>query len=247
MGSGMHTFQLFGQSPTRTQQLASGFYFSELSTPARWPILTFLPTGYEPDYAYPLVVFLHGRGASERQLIPWMPALSQRNYVAIALRGPLAVCNSRRQKLGYAWLDEEQDREAQVENYLFAAIEETQRRLRIHPQRIFLVGFCEGAQVAYRVALRQAGQFGGMVILNGSLPQTQPLLRLPEVRKFPVFIAHGIANAVIPLSSARKAASLLYLAGLDVEFRIYPTTHRLHPAMLQDANRWLMRLVTASP
>jgi hypothetical protein len=34
---------------------------------------------------------------------------------------------------------------------------------------------------------------------------------------------------------------------LPVEFRLYPTTHRLHPAMLQDANRWLMNLVTATP
>lgn len=243
----MHTFQLFGQSQTRAQLPESGFYLSELSTPARWPILTFLPTGYEPEYAYPLVVFLHGRGGSERQLIPWMPALSQRNYVAIALRGLHSVRNARRQRTGYAWYPTDGTVEEEVAHYLFAAIEETQRRLRIHPGRIFLVGFCEGAQIACRVALQHAQPFGGMVILNGSLPADQPLLRLPEARKLPVFIAHGIANAVIPLSTARRAASLLYLAGLDVEFRVYPTTHRLHPAMLQDANRWLMRLVTANP
>jgi hypothetical protein len=27
---------------------------------------TFLPTGYEPNYPYPLLVFLHGRGGSNR-------------------------------------------------------------------------------------------------------------------------------------------------------------------------------------
>lgn len=242
----MYTFQLFGESQTRTTVPESGFYLSELSAPPRWPILTFLPTGYERDYAYPLVVFLHGRGASERQLIPWMPALSRRNYVAIALRGFYPVRSPRQPKPGYTW-HHAHDLEPQVEHYVFAAIEETSHRLRIHPRRIFLVGFCEGGQVAFHLGLRYPEQFGGLVVLNGALPQTQPLLRLPQARQLPVFLAHGIANAVIPLSTARKAASLLHLAGLPIEFRLYPTTHRLHPAMLQDANRWLMNLVTATP
>jgi phospholipase/carboxylesterase len=84
-------------------------------------------------------------------------------------------------------------------------------------------------------------------VLNGALPSCRPLLRLPQARQLSVFIAHGIANAVLPLSAARQAASLLYTAGLNVQFRVYPTTHRLHPAMWQDANRWLMQLITARP
>ncbi|MCS7159035.1 MAG: dienelactone hydrolase family protein [Gemmatales bacterium] len=243
----MYTYQLFSAASARLQVPESGFYLSELSAPKRWPILTFLPTGFEPQYAYPLLVFLHGRGASERQLIPWMPALSRRNYVAIALRGPYSLRGKRVRDSGYVWLDSRRPAEEVIEDYLFAAVEETSRRLRIHPRRIFLVGFCEGAQVAYRVALRHPHHFGGLVVLNGTLPSTRPLLRLPEARSLPVFIAHGIANAVIPLSAARKAAQLLHLAGLAVDLRLYPTTHRLHPAMLQDANHWLMNLVTATP
>ena len=38
---------------------AEGFYTSEVATPERWPVRTFLPTGYEPRYPYPLIVFLH--------------------------------------------------------------------------------------------------------------------------------------------------------------------------------------------
>lgn len=251
----MHTYQLFQQLVTRSQPPESGFYLSELSAPVRWPLLTFLPTGYEPDYAYPLLVFLHGRGGSERQLIPWMPALSQRNYVAIALRGPQSVRGSkprrsagttalRFQTGGFTWrLPASAD--GAIEEYVFTAIAQTQQRLHIHPQRIFLVGFCEGSEVAYWLALRYPERFGGLVVLNGALPALRPLLRLPEARRLPVFIAHGVANAVLPLAAARQAASLLYTAGLTVHFRIYPTTHRLHPAMWQDANRWLMQLITA--
>ena len=68
----------------------------------------------------------------------------------------------------------------------------------------------------------------------------RPLLRLPEVRQLRVLIGHGIANAIVPLGHARADARLLYTAGLAVRMHTYPATHRLHPDMLRDVNRWVM-------
>ena len=72
------------------------------------------------------------------------------------------------------------------------------------------------------------------------MPQGGPLFRLPEIRDLKVLIGHGIANAVVPLTLARRNSRLLYTAGLDVHMHTYPTTHRLHPDMLRDINRWVM-------
>ena len=44
----------------------------------------FVPLHYEPNYAYPLVVWLHGPGDGHRQLKQVMPHISLRNYVAVA-------------------------------------------------------------------------------------------------------------------------------------------------------------------
>jgi predicted esterase len=30
------------------------------------------------------------------------------------------------------------------------------------------------------------------------------------------------------------------MAGLDVQMHTYPATHRLHPDMLRDVNRWII-------
>jgi phospholipase/carboxylesterase len=68
----------------------------------------------------------------------------------------------------------------------------------------------------------------------------RPLLRLPEVRKLRVMIGHGLANAVVPLSMARDDSRLLYTAGLDVRLHTYVATHRIHPDMLRDVDRWVM-------
>src|SRR5688500_15821791 len=60
----------------------------------------FAPLHYEPNYAYPLVVWLHGPGDDERQLQRVMPLVSMRNYVAAAPRG---VCRPQAGMAGFAW------------------------------------------------------------------------------------------------------------------------------------------------
>ena len=67
-----------------------------------------------------------------------------------------------------------------------------------------------------------------------------PLFRFPEVRQLRVLVAHGLANAIVPLSLARSDYRLLYSAGVDVRMHTYPTTHRIHSHMLRDINRWII-------
>src|SRR4051794_5650794 len=47
----------------------------------------FTPLHYERNYAYPLIVWLHGPGDDERQLKRIMPLVSMRNYGAAGPRG----------------------------------------------------------------------------------------------------------------------------------------------------------------
>src|SRR5262245_62225276 len=62
----------------------------------------FIPRQYEPNYAYPLLVLFHARGGDEDQLVRAMPALSWRNYVGLALRGPQPIVK-RDRLAGFAW------------------------------------------------------------------------------------------------------------------------------------------------
>src|SRR4029077_11870376 len=82
---------------------AEGFYTSEVQSPGPLPVRTFLPTGYEPNYAYPLLVFLHGHGGSEEQVLELAPRLSRRNFVCIGLRGPQLVIDSEDTRPRFSW------------------------------------------------------------------------------------------------------------------------------------------------
>jgi phospholipase/carboxylesterase len=222
---------------------AEGFYTSEVPAARGWPLRTFLPIGYEPNYPYPLLVFLHGHGGSEEQILRLAPRLSRRNYICISLRGPYALDPRPDGQLAFSWGQESQN-DALVEDYVFRAVEQTRRHYHVHSERIYLAGFCEGASLAYRLGLFYPERFAGIISLNGSLPRRGgPLLRLPEVRQLRVLIGHGIANSVVPLSMARSDFRLFYTAGLDVRMHTYPATHRIHPHMLRDMNRWIMQAI----
>lgn len=231
------TFDYDLQCPERP---AEGFYSAEVAGHRLQPMLTFLPTGYEPNYAYPLLVFFHNHGGSEKQVMKLAPRVSRRNYLALGLRGPVRTTRADGSS-GYGW--DGDDIDANLDDYVFGAIDRVMEEYSIHPDRIFLAGVCEGATAAYRMAFRFPERFAGLAAFNGQLPQPGPIMRLPLVRKLPIFIGHGIANAQIPLTLAQKDHKLLYIAGVDVQFKTYATTHKLHSTMLRDLDRWTMKQV----
>src|SRR5947209_5166782 len=142
---------LFTDITPRTLWHAEGFYTSEVATPRPLPVRTFLPVGYEPRYPYPLLVFFHGQGGNEEQILRLAPRLSRRNFISIGLRGPHVMGPRPDGKLGYAWGDGSAD--TSVEDYMLRAVEQTRRTYHVHSERIYLAGFAEGATLAYRMGL----------------------------------------------------------------------------------------------
>jgi phospholipase/carboxylesterase len=222
-----------------------GFYTTQTRSPRPLPIRTFAPTGYEPRYPYPLIVFLHGHGGNEEQILHLAPRVSRRNYVSIGLRGPVGLGPNRQGTLGFSWGDA--SHLPLIEDYLLGAIQQTRLHYHIHSERVILAGFAQGATLAYRMGLMFPDKISGVIALNGHMPrEDRPLLRLPEARSLQVFIGHGIANSVVPMSMVRDDRKLLYSAGMEVEMHTYATNHRLHPDMLRDINRWIIARCTGN-
>jgi phospholipase/carboxylesterase len=72
--------------PQSPEQLEVKLDFARVSQQVSDYVL-FSPMHYEPGYAYPLLIWLHGPGNDERQIMKMMPLISMRNYVGIAPRG----------------------------------------------------------------------------------------------------------------------------------------------------------------
>ncbi len=204
----------------------------------------FAPLHYEPGYSYPLVVWLHGTGCDERQLLRIMPLVSMRNYVAVAPRG--VAISAPAEKTSYGWSHDEHDRQ-QAEQRIFDSIEIAFRRFNVDSRRVFLAGFDTGGTMAFRVAMNHPYKFAGVLSLGGGLPiGGAPMSRLPEARQLAVFLASGRRSTVYGEEQVCDDLRLLHTAGMSITLRLYPCGHELSPQMLSDVDRWIIEQITAS-
>lgn len=197
---------------------------------------------YEPGYAYPLIVWLHGPGDDERQLMRMMPMVSMRNYVAVAPQGiPLEEHSGRS---GYCWpLTSEGDDEAAER--VFASIEAARIKYNFSRKRIFLAGFDQGGTMAFRLAAAHPERFAGVISLCGPFPSgPTPLSSLSRLRGLPILIASGRASSTYTTNRVCDDLRLLHTAGLSITLREYPCGQEITPQMLQDVDRWIIEQVS---
>jgi len=220
------------------------------------PYSLFAPLHYEPNYAYPLIVWLHGPGEDEHQLRRIMPSISLRNYVAVAPRGTVAASaaaipsgltmDAAALPTGHGWRQTDghiQVAELRVMECLDAAAE----KFHVAPNRRFLAGYGCGGTMAFRIALRNPQCFAGVLSLSGPFPSGRtPLAQLHDVRRLEVFIACSRAGSLYPTDTVCHDLRLLHTAGMSVVLREYPSDDALMPQMLADMDRWLMEQVTGT-
>lgn len=207
----------------------------------------FAPLHYESNYAYPLLVWLHPEGENESHLNRAMPQISMRNYVAVAPRGTLDVPagNLRQSEDCFTWC-QTVDHVFLAQQRILSAVEQVTRRFHVHPRRVFLAGAGNGGTMAFRIGLRYAEKFAGVLSLGGAFPLGDaPLSRLHDARNLPLFIASGRRSFNYPESTVCKDLRLFHAAGMNVTLRQYPGVNDISEAILSDVDRWIMEVIAS--
>lgn len=203
------------------------------------------PLHYEPNYAYPLVVWLHGPGEDEQQVKRVMPLVSMRNYVSAAPRGTLAMDNPPGSPPAYTW-SQSPDHQAAAEQRVLDSIEAAARKFNIARRRVFLAGFDCGGTMALRLAMSLPRRFAGVLSLGGGFPAGHnPLGRYAEARRIPLFVACGQEATRYPSDRVCDDLRLYHSAGMAVSLRVYPSGDEISPHMLPDMDRWIMEQVAS--
>jgi phospholipase/carboxylesterase len=247
------------QSPTKPvsyhtakpAKLSAGKFETEL---ADSPVSVFSPLHYERNYAYPLIIWLHGPHDDERQLRQIMPLVSLRNYVAVSARGTVDFSaidtatadanDAELPKVGYGW-SQTPDHLLLAETRVFAALKAAHRKFNIAPARVFLAGFACGGTMALRMALDHPEVFAGAASCAGVFPEgNRPLARIDEVRKLKLLLATGRDGINYPPDLVCQHLRLFHTAGMSVSLRQYPCGDDLTTTMLSDMDRWIMEQIT---
>jgi phospholipase/carboxylesterase len=203
----------------------------------------FAPMHYEPNYAYPLVVWLHGPDDDEHQVTRVMPHVSLRNYVAVGPRGtrPSAEVDG-----GYGW-SQSPWHVAEAHERIMASITAARRDLNICPERIFVAGFRCGGTMALRVALDHPQMFAGVLSIYGAFPHTsRPLAQLQAARRLKIVLATGSESRNYPPEQLSEDLRLFHAANLSVRIWHYLCGDDLMTDMLSDMDRWIMQQFTAT-
>jgi phospholipase/carboxylesterase len=209
------------------------------------PHAIFAPLHYESGYAYPLIVWLHGRGGNERQLQRIMPLVSMRNYIAIAPRGNRLSDQPCQEPYGWLQTDEHIQ---QAQQSVFDSVELASRKFHVCSRRIFLTGYDQGGTMALRIALSHPTRFAGAISLCGRFPTGRtPFGNLVAARRLAVFLGTGRISQEYPAAQVCEDLRLLHAAGLSVTLRQYPCGDELMPQMLSDLDRWIIEQISPPP
>jgi phospholipase/carboxylesterase len=118
---------------------------------------------------------------------------------------------------------------------------ERERERGIDPSRIVVAGFSQGGAVALHAALRYPHRLAGAVVLSAPVPYFEVLVREsdPANVDLPIFLAHGVADPMVPFALGEAIAKQLRALGRPVDWRPYNVAHGVNLDEIRDIGRFL--------
>lgn len=194
----------------------------------------------------PCLLLLHGRGADEEDLMGLEAALDPR-LIVVSARAPFRLGP------GFAWYGM-----AEVgspdEDTLYTSLHELREFVDglptaygIDPQRLFLLGFSQGAIMSASLALTAPNKVKGVVMHSGYVPADSGLdVVSGGIEGKPFFVAHGIYDEVIPAIYGRQSEAYLSSQKARLVYREYPMGHSISEESLYDLSEWLSQQLDES-
>lgn len=195
----------------------------------------------------PLVVLLHGRGATEADVIGLAGHLPAR-VECVALRAPIAEGG------GFAWFANAgvgrplPDSLAASLTWFRAWLDAAAPVDVERPRPVLLVGFSGGATFAGGALLADPARYAGLATLFATLPFEAGVPTAPgHLAGVPVFVAQGDADTVIPPELQRRTWAYLHgESGADLTAVRTPGGHGLTADVVVALSDWTARTLSGS-
>ena len=169
-----------------------------------------VPASLEPHCPAPLVIMLHGAGASAHDVMPMVtPFADERSVLVLA---PDAR--------GAAW-DLIQEGYGPDVAFLDRALEKVFRTHAVDPEHIAIAGFSDGASYALSLGLVNGALFRDILAFSPGFAAPSQTVDQPRI-----FISHGRQDVVLPIDRCgERVASALKQSGYDVDYRAFSGGH----------------------
>jgi phospholipase/carboxylesterase len=202
------------------------------------------------------IIWLHGLGADGHDFEPVVPELVQRGerrwrfiFPNAPVR-PVTINGGMRMR---AWYDiKGLDRNSAEDTAGFQAAQGQIRELvareatrGIPAEKVVLAGFSQGGAVSLYTLVRLQDKLAGVMALSCYLPGVESFAAERQAANdaTPIFMAHGMADPMLPMALGAKSRDYLRAHGYSVEWREYPMAHAVCPAEIADIRIFLLRVL----
>ena len=194
------------------------------------------------DDSTPLVIMLHGRAAKAETIFS-VEGLLDPNFHIISIRGTYPSPKGE-----FEWFlpyDYEHPLESFTEDHfresekiLSAMIEGLLVEKNVSKERLFLMGFSQGAAMCYILSLRGNIKPKGVMAMSGFFPR--PIMKWQSVdHSSQYLITHGTQDEVLPTSESIFAHNFLASKGISSEYYEYKGRHKMTIPLLKHTNAWI--------
>lgn len=197
----------------------------------------------------PLLIALHGYGASKRQMMREARQMAPPAFAIAALQGFHQHIKEPKEaggplRFGFGWLTNFQSEESVAVHHkaVLDLIATLVAEGVADRQRIFLLGFSQSCALNYRFAFTHADVLRGVVGICGGLPGDWQTSERYKATKAAVFHLAGTQDEFYPPSRVSDYAGQLRMRANDVSFKSYEAGHDLVPEMRTDIRAWLEML-----
>jgi phospholipase/carboxylesterase len=178
------------------------------------------------------MILLHGRGADADNILPLADSFCDSSFYIAA---PQATNNAW---YPFTFLSPEERNEP----WLTSAVTMIKRLIdgiavHIPSNKIYIMGFSQGACLALEVAAQYAIQYAGIAAFSGGLigEKIRPEKYQGNFAGTKVFIGNSDNDPHIPLLRSKESGEIMKQLGAEVTFNVYPgMQHTIIPQEIED-------------
>lgn len=196
----------------------------------------------------PLLIALHGYGASKRQMMREAQAIAPEGLAIASLQGPHQHMKEPKEpggplRFGFGWLTNFRPEESVAVHHqvLLDLIDSLTKEGLAERRQIFLLGFSQACALNYRFAFTHPHVLRGVIGICGGMPGDWETSELYRQTNAAVFHLSGERDEFYPPERTVNYAAQLQDRATDVEFRSYGAAHEIVQPMREDVRSWLQQ------
>lgn len=194
----------------------------------------------------PLLIALHGYGASKRQMMREAQAIAPEDFAFASVQGPHQHLKDPREpggplRFGFGWLTNFRPEESVAIHHraLLDLIDSLTSEGVADPKQIFLLGFSQSCALNYRFAFTHTDVLRGVIGICGGIPGDWETSEVYKQTPASVFHLSGERDEFYPPERVVNYGAQLRDRAADVEFRSYEAAHEIVQTMRDDISSWL--------